>query len=134
LIESCLLSVGGALLGLLFASWMSAALVKFASANEIADGLSSAVNVPVLGFTAALAVLCGLVFGVAPAVTATRLHLSETLKDRAGGLSSVGSQSRLRKILVISQVTLTLILAMSACGFMRSLYNLEHVELGLRPE
>src|SRR6266404_5721572 len=133
-VESCLLSIAGAMLGLLFANWISTGLVHFASENDIADGLKGAVNVPVLLFTAGLAVLCGLVFGVAPAVSATRVHLSDTLKDQAGALSGARSQSRLRKVLVISQVTLTLVLVISACGFMRSLHNLEHIDLGFRPE
>ena len=55
LVESCLLSVVGALLGLLIANWMSSALVHFASANEIANGLTSSLNFPVLAFTAGLA-------------------------------------------------------------------------------
>lgn len=133
-VESCLLSIGGAALGLLFANWMSNSLVHFASENDIATGLRGPVNFPVLLFTAALAIFCGLIFGVAPALSATRIHLAETLKDQAGALSGARSQSRLRKALVVSQVTLTLVLVISACGFIRSLYNLEHIDLGLRPE
>ena len=134
LVESGLLSLAGALLGILFANWMSMALVRFASANEIADGLSGSVNIQVLLFTASLAVFCGLVFGMAPALSATRVNLSSTLKDQAGALSSARSQSRMRKALVISQVTLTLVLVVGASGFIRSLYKLKHVDLGLRPE
>jgi predicted permease len=134
IVESCLLSIAGGALGLLFANWMSNALVHFASENDIADGLRGTVNLPVLLFTAGLAVLCGLIFGIAPALGATRVHLSETLKEQTGALSGTRSQSRLRQVLVVSQVTLTLVLVVSACGFMRSLYNLKHVDLGLRPE
>ena len=134
LIESCLLSLAGALLGILLASWMSTALVRFASANEIADGLSGSVNIPVLLFTAGLAVFCGLIFGMAPALSATRVNLSSTLKDQAGALAAARSQCRFRRALVISQVTLTLVLVVSACGFIRSLYKLRHVDLGMRAE
>jgi predicted permease len=130
LIESCLLSCLGALLGLVLASWLSSALVRFAAANEIADGLSSSLNLQVLLFTGALAVFCGILFGVAPALSATRVPLASTLKEQAGSLSSGLSHTRLRKILVVSQVTLTLLLVTSAWGFVRSLYNLKHVDLG----
>lgn len=130
LIESCLLSCLGALLGLVLASWLSSALVHFAAASEIADGLSSSLNLQVLLFTAALAVFCGILFGVAPALSATRVPLASTLKEQAGSLSSGLSHTRLRKILVVSQVTLTLLLVTSAWGFVRSLYNLKHVDLG----
>jgi putative ABC transport system permease protein len=133
-IESCLLSSGGALLGLVIAGWLSRTLVRFASANGIADGLSDAINVPVLAFTMGLSLLCGVLFGVAPALNATRLQLASTLKEQAGALSSGRTHTRLRKVLVISQVTLTLLLVTSAWGFVRSLYNLKHVDLGLRAD
>jgi predicted permease len=133
-IESCILSVTGALLGLLLASWMSRALVQFASANEIANGLSDSLNLPILLFAAALAVLCGVFFGIAPAFNATRVALASTLKEQAGALSSGLTHARLRKVLVVSQVALTLLLVTGAWGFVRSLYNLKRVDLGFRPD
>jgi putative ABC transport system permease protein len=133
-VESCLLSAAGALLGLLLATWMSTALVHFASETELADGLSDSLNLPVLLFAAGLALVCGVLFGIAPALNATRVQLSATLKEQAGALSSSLSQSRLRKILVVSQISLTLLLVTGAWGFVHSLYNLKHVDLGLRPD
>jgi len=133
-LESCLLSFCGALLGLLLAHWLAAALVHYASTNEIADGLSSSLNLPVLLLTFLLALLCGIFFGVAPAVAATRVQLASTLKDQAGALSSARSQARLRQVLVISQVAFTLLLVTVSCGFVRSLYNLKNTDLGLRPD
>jgi putative ABC transport system permease protein len=133
-LESCLLSFSGALLGLLLASWLSAALVHFASANDIADGLSSSLNFPVLLFTVGLAVLCGLFFGLAPAWTATRVQLASTLKEQGGALSSAVSQAWLRKALVVSQFAITLLLVVAAWGFVRSLYNLKNLDLGFRPD
>jgi putative ABC transport system permease protein len=133
-IEACLLSVSGAVLGLVFASWLDRALVHFASANAIADGLSDALNVPVLWFTVGLALFCGVLFGVVPALNATRVQLASTLKEQAGGLSSGLKQARLRKGLVVWQITLTVLLVTSAWGFVKSLYNLRHVDLGLRPD
>jgi predicted permease len=134
LIESCLLSFIGALLGLFLASWLSRAMVHFASANEIATGLSESLNLPILLFTAALALLSGLFFGVAPAISSTRVPLASTLKEQAGALSSGLTHARLRKGLVISQVALTLLLVSSSWGFVRSLYNLKHVDLGFPPD
>ena len=129
-VESCLLSCLGAVLGLVLASWMSSALVHFAMANQIADGLSASLNLSVLLFTAVLAVLCGILFGVAPALGATRVAIASALKEQAGALSSGLSHTRLRKVLVVSQVALTLLLVTGAWGFVRSLYNLKHVDLG----
>ncbi len=133
-IESCLLALFGAVLGLFLAHWLSAALVHYASSHSIADGLSAALNLPVLLFTFFLALLCGIFFGVAPAVAATRVQLASTLKEQGGAISSARSQARLRQVLVISQVALTLLLVTVSCGFVRSLYNLKNTDLGLRPD
>jgi predicted permease len=132
-IESCMLSAVGATLGLVIAGWMSNALVHFASTNQIADGLSGSLDGSVLIFTAALALLSGILFGVIPALNATRVQISYSLKEQGGAVLSAHSQARLRKVLVISQVALTLLLVTSACGFVRSLYNLKNVDLGLQP-
>ena len=132
-IESCLLSLSGALLGLVIASWISGALVHFAAANEVADGLSSSLSLPVLLFAAAIAILSGVLFGLAPAFRATQVELVTTLKEQSGGLGSGVTHAILRKGLVIAQVALTLLLVTVAGGFVRSLYNLQHVDLGLQP-
>jgi putative ABC transport system permease protein len=133
-IESCLLAMAGAVLGLVIASWLDRALVHFASANEIANGLSDSLNGPVLWFTVALALFCGVLFGVTPALNATRVQLATTLKEQAGGLSSGLKQARLRKVLVVWQIMLTVLLVTGAWGFVKSLYNLKHVDLGLKPD
>lgn len=133
IVESCLLSLAGAVLGLFIASWMSTALVHFASANEIAVGLSSSLSMPVLLFTTSLSLLCGVLFGVGPALNATRVQLASTLKNQAGSLASGLANARLRKVLVVSQVTLTLLLVTGSWGFVKSLYNLRHVDLGFQP-
>ena len=133
IVESSLLSLVGALLGLVIASWISSALVHYASANEVANGLSSSLSFPVLLFAAGMALLSGLFFGIAPAVRATRVELVSTLKEQSGGISSGLTHAGLRKGLVITQVALALLLVTAAGGFVRSLYNLKHVDLGLQP-
>ena len=132
-IESLLLSAISAGAGLAIAAWTSAALVRFASENGIAKGLSSGLNAPVLGFACVLAVACGILFGVVPSLRATRVELVSTLKEQAGALSSGLVHTRLRKALVVCQVALTLLLVMGAGGFAHSLYNVKHVDLGLHP-
>jgi predicted permease len=133
-IEACLLSFAGALLGLLIAQWLSAALVRYASSTDIAHGLSASLNPPTLLFTIGLALLCGLFFGVAPALSATRVQIASTLKEQAGSISSASSSARLRKTLVVSQFALTLLLVISAWGFVRSLLNLKGLDLGFRSD
>lgn len=131
-VESLLLSASGAILGLALASWTSASLVRFASENGIADGLSSTLNAPVLAFSCALAAACGLLFGIVPSLRAIRVELVSTLKEQAGALSSGLAHTRLRKALVVCQVALTLLMVTCAAGFARSLYNVKHADLGLR--
>jgi putative ABC transport system permease protein len=133
-IESCLLALLGAVVGLVLAHWVASTLVHYASAHNIADGLSAAINLPVLLFTFLLALLCGIFFGVVPAVASTRLQLASSLKEQAGAIAYARSQARLRQVLVISQVALTLLLVTVSCGFVRSLYNLKNTDLGFRPD
>jgi putative ABC transport system permease protein len=133
-IESCLVALFGAFLGLFIAAWISGGLVHYASVNGVADGLSSALSVPVLVFAAGVAISSGVIFGVAPAWRTTRVELVSTLKEQSGGLSSGMAHASLRKGLVISQVALTLLLVTVAGGFVRSLYNLKRVDLGLKPD
>src|SRR6202158_3955014 len=131
-VESLLLSATGALLGLAIAAWTSSTLVRFAAENGIADGLSSALSPSVLAFTCALALVSGVLFGVAPSLRATRVELVSTLKEQSGALSSGLRHTRLRQGLVVCQVALTLLLVTAAGGFARSLFNVKHIDLGLR--
>ena len=132
LIESCVLSMFGAVLGLAIAKWISDGLVRFATANG-ADGLTSALSLPVLLFAMAVAIFSGVFLGIAPALRSTRVELVSTLKEQAGSLSSGRANASLRKGLVVFQVALTLLLVTAAGGFVRSLFNLKHVDLGLQP-
>jgi predicted permease len=132
LVESLMLSVSGALLGLALATWTSSALVRFAAENGVAEGLSSDLSPGVLAFAGVLALLCGALFGMVPSLRATRTELVSTLKEQAGALSSGVSHTRLRQGLVVCQVAFTLLLVTGAAGFARSLYNTKHIDLGLR--
>jgi predicted permease len=131
-VESLLLSAAGAVIGLAIATWTSSALVHFAADNGIANGLSSSLSASVLVFTGVLALLCGVLFGVVPALRATRVQIVSTLKEQSGTLSSGLAHTRLRQGLVVCQVALTLLLVTAAGGFARSLFNVQHIDLGLR--
>jgi predicted permease len=131
-IESFLLSIAGAALGLVIASWTSSTLVRFAADSGIAYGLSSALSSPVLTFACGLVVLSVILFGVAPALRATRVAVVSTLKEQGGALSSGMAHTRLRQGLVVGQVALTLLLVTAAGGFAHSLYNAKRVDLGMR--
>jgi predicted permease len=85
----------------------------------------------VLGFTVAISILTGLLFGLAPALQSTRPSLAATLKDQAGAVAG-GTAVTLRKALVIGQVALSLLLLIGAGLFLQSLRNLKDLDPGFR--
>src|SRR4029434_859833 len=120
------------LLGLLIASWTVRFLLEFLPTSETPHVITGALNYRVLAFNFALALATGLLFGLAPALRSTRPSLAPTLKDQAG--SVVGGGVRLRKALVIAQVTISVLLLISAGLFIRTLRNLRLLDLGIKPE
>ena len=87
----------------------------------------------VLGFTLAVTVLTALLFGVAPALRATRLELTPALKDGRGS-SSASTRSTLSRSLIVGQIALSILLLAAAALFLRSLRNLTRVDLGFDPK
>jgi len=133
--ESVLLALGGGALGVGLAYWASAIMLAFMSGGRNPIVLHVTPNLRVLAFTAAISVLIGVLFGLAPALQGTRLVLIPGLKDGWGSTLGVGSHSRrfgmqLGKVLVISQVAISLLLLIGAGLFVRTLTNLENENLG----
>ncbi|MBZ5726083.1 MAG: ABC transporter permease [Acidobacteriia bacterium] len=133
LAESLLLSALGGALGLGLAVWIDKALVGFLPAGTVPLAISSTPDARVLGFTAAVALLTGLLFGLAPALQATRPELARTLKDEGGAVVG-GAGAGLRKSLVVAQVALSLLLLIGAGLFMQSLKNLRGLNPGFQTE
>lgn len=128
LTESVLLAALGATAGLLIAHWGSRLLLRLVDSDGIP--LHLRLDLRILGFTSGVAILTGLLFGLAPALRATRVDLNSGLKESGRGLSSSGSRLSLGKLLVVAQVALSLLLLIGAGLFVRSLQNLQHVDLG----
>ena len=84
----------------------------------------------ILAFTASVSLLVGLLFGLAPAFRATRVDVSSTLKDTSRGVIGGGARISIGKALVISQVAISLLLLIGAGLFLRTLQNLQQVDLG----
>jgi predicted permease len=133
LIESLVLATAGGALGMALATWGGRLLIAFMPFTEITATISTDPDWRILGFTAAVAILCGILFGLAPALQTTRPDLASTLKQQAGAVLG-GAQVRLRKGLVVGQVALSLLLLTGAGLFLRSLGNLKGVELGFRAD
>ncbi|HZN06950.1 MAG TPA: ABC transporter permease [Pyrinomonadaceae bacterium] len=131
LTESVLLSVIGGALGVLVAWWGTKALVAL-SPPALIDLQRVSVNLPVLGFTLALTVLTGVIFGLAPALEATRFDLHDSLKE--GGKNVGGGGHRLRNVFVVTQVALALVLLVGAGLLVRSFRRLQSVDPGFNPQ
>jgi putative ABC transport system permease protein len=130
--ESLLLSIAGSLCGLFLAFAVSRGLVAFISTPRNKILLDLGMDWRVLAFTTALAVLTTVFFGLAPALRATRAEPATLLQSGSRG-STVGRERfSLRRILVVSQVALSVVLLMGALLFVRSLRNLTTLNLGFR--
>ena len=131
LTESLLLSSIGAAVGLLGAQWgvnLLLAAIPESQLQSMPYFRDTAMNLPVLLFLGGLTVLTGIVFGLAPALDATRTPLNDVLKDESRGGTSAG-HARLRNTLVIAEISISLVLLVSAGLLLKSL----HVLLGQDP-
>ena len=135
LTESLLLASLGGIAGLVFAQWGNSALLDFISHamnRPVPIQFEFHVDVRVLAFTAAISLLSGILFGLAPALRATRVDLISGLKE---GVASEGaSRLRLNKLLLVSQVAICLPVLFVAGLFIRSFQKLTRVELGFEPK
>ncbi|MEP7340146.1 MAG: ABC transporter permease [Acidobacteriota bacterium] len=130
LTESLLLAGAGGALGVLFALWIKDGLLAVGDwGGRGMTALQPQLDWRVLGFTFALSLLTGVVFGLAPAWRATKVDLTPALKDSARS-SSAASRSLLSRSLIVVQVALSLLLLIGAGLFLRTLINLQRVEPG----
>ena len=132
LTESLLLSALGGAAGLLLAIWGIDLLLAFGPA-DLPRVKEVSLDGRVLGFTLAVSLLTGIIYGLVPALQASRLDLNEGLKE--GGRSATGSAShrRVRGLLVTSEVALSLVLLAGAGLLMRSFVKLQAVNPGFNP-
>ncbi|HEY0007020.1 MAG TPA: ABC transporter permease [Pyrinomonadaceae bacterium] len=133
LTESALLGICGGLLGLLLAFWGVRQLIAFSPPNV--SRLSDVrIDGRVLVFTLLVSLLTALIFGLAPALQASKSDLNETLKE--GGRSNSGGsrQNLLRSLLVIAEVALALVLLITSGLMLKSFIRLQHVNPGFNAE
>ena len=132
LTESLVLSGAGALVGLLFAVWLTRGLLALIPSFQNQPILVQAEpDLRILAFTLAVTLVTGVVFGLLPALRSSRPNLWGTLKDTVGAIASAGGSLFLRKGLVSLQVALSFLLLFGAGLFVRSLQNLQGTETGL---
>ena len=131
--DGLLLALAGGLLGLA-AAYGGASILVGVLPQDSGKWLSAAIDTRLLLFNLAVSVVCGLFFGMAPAYQSTRPNVAGTLKDQAGSIASSAGPARLRKALVVGQLSLSLLLVAGAGLFTGSLLNLLNLNLGFRTQ
>lgn len=132
LAESVLLAAAAGLLGILLAHWSGQALAGLVPAGDIPVNEHDAWDWRTYAFTLLISLIAGVVTGVWPARRATSFNLVESLKE--GGHVAGRSRNTLRNLLVVGQVTMSLVVLVSAGLFLQSLRQMQNLALGFRPD
>ena len=130
--ESVLLSAAGAALGAALAAWAVAAVVTFGP-SDVPRLHEVVIDGKVLAFTAALAAITGVLFGLVPALHAIRPDIAQMLRESVRG-SSKGGSHRTRSALVVAEMTLAVVLLVGAGLLIHSFVRLVNVDPGFNPE
>lgn len=130
LTESLLLSLFGGLLGLLLATWMTRVLGRLDLGLPLDIAADFAIDGSVLLFTLGVSVATGIIFGLAPALRATRPDLVPALKAADAGTESGRKRIELRDALVVVQVAVSIVLLIGGALLLRSLFNAERTDVG----
>ena len=133
-VESLLLATVGATVGAAIAQGLSRLLISFLNTDGNSVFLELSLDWRVLGFAVLLAGLTCVLFGLAPAIRATRIELGAVMKAGGRGLTASRERFGLRRALVVVQVALSLVLVAGAFLFSRSLGNLTTVDVGFRQQ
>lgn len=133
LTESVLLSFVGGFAGLLLALW-GIDVLRTASIDSLPTTAEIALDASVLGFTLLVSLLTGLVFGLAPALGASKLDLNDTLKEGGRGGTVGAARGRIRNLLIVSEVALSLVLLIGAVLLVKSFWRIQEVDPGFKPE
>jgi len=128
LVESFLLAFVGGVVGLLLSIW-ALRLLLTAIPVQLPFWMHFGIDLRVLGFTAGITLLTGLLFGTAPALQTSRVDLNDTLKE--GGRGSGGVRARARSLLVVAEIALSLVVLVGAGLMIQSFLRLKRVHIGL---
>src|SRR3954451_8788979 len=134
LVESLVLSFIGGILGIALAVALTRGLLALIPSNENPLLIRAEPDLRILGFALVLTFVTGIVFGLLPALRASRPDPWTTLKDTVGAIAGTGGSLFLRKGLVAAQVTLSFLLLFGAGLFVRSLQNLKTADTGVALE
>ena len=134
LTESMMLAVAGGGLGVLFAWWCLQSILTFATGGDGASPFTPEIDVRVLAFTAAVVILAGVFFGLAPALRGMRIDLTPALKEGTRGSAQGRRKGKFRlsagNALVVAQLAMSIVVLAGAGLLVRTLQNLKNVDPG----
>jgi predicted permease len=130
--ESLVLAFAGGIFGAVLSIWVGDVLLSVMPFESFTRSLSTEPDLRVGAFTALLALTTAVIFGLIPALQASKPELNRTLREEAGNLSGGSKHARFRKGLVVAQVALSMLLVAGAGLFARSLYNLKTLDTGFQ--
>ena len=133
LTESVVLGLIGGAVGLLLAVWGLDALIALGP-TDVPHLDQTGIDIRVLAFTLAVSLLTGLIFGLVPAMQASRPDLNDALKEGGRGSGGGLRAIRIRNLLVVSEIALSLVLLVGAGLLIRSFMHLQQFELGFNPD
>jgi predicted permease len=131
--ESVLLASVGACLGVALSAWL-VRLIRIFGPENIPRLGNIQIDLPVLVFAAAITLLSVVLFGLAPAIDLARVQVSDALKEGGRSLTAGSRTSRFRDLLVIAEITLSLVLAIGAGLLLKTVQRLQHVDPGFKPD
>jgi putative ABC transport system permease protein len=133
LVESLLLATTAAVMGSLLARWGVAWLVRVDAGNNLPGFQPIRVDLGVLTFTLGISLITGIVFGLAPALQASRPNLIAVLRDSGWGTTGGAGRHRTRSLLVAAQMALSIVLLIGAGLLIKSFRNLQAIDPGFDP-
>jgi predicted permease len=132
--ESLLIAALGAAAGLVVAAWFSRSLVAFLDTDSARVFVDVDLSGRVFAFTAVVAAIAALAFGLVPALRATKTPPHATIKASSRSVTDSRERFGLRRLLVVAQVALSLVMVVGALLFVRSLWKLTHLDPGFRQD
>lgn len=132
MLESATLGVLAGALGVLLAFWGTRALISL-SPDSIPRLDEISIDTPVLAFALVLSLVSSLFFGLVPALQTSRVNLNESLKQGTSRAGTGESSGRLRGVLVVAQIAISVVLVVGAGLLLRSLMKIARVDLGFQP-
>jgi predicted permease len=135
LTESCLIAIAGGGFGLLAARWtLHGTIAMMPPITGLQGFLSEQIDIRLLLFCMAVSIATGVVFGLFPALQASKADVVSTIKAQAGQVSASRASNSFRKSLVTAQIALSLTLLICAGLFSKTLVNLSRIQLGIRTD